>query len=694
MFKKFTYSLKNYIPIYFVLLIFSVNGLQGQVLVNGDFRSKGTTGKWAESTSWDIWNGTAWVASTGSTPSSGDNVYLDSIAVIELNDNAACKDLHFNRGSGRLKIEGFTLSVNGKMRIFNGFAPGISTTSSGSTLFSTTGVGVLKLVGNSRLIFATGEWAANGPTGANIEFALNPGEKGTANTPFKARKIIFSSGNFETSSSIRPDGGVIAGMPPTGDLLIKAGGTLTMTSGSRIQRVSATDNTAVCNSVVVDQGGKLVFTSSTPGGSTSTGGIDATTISFNGDVIYTSSGSLIKKSPGANGALPNVYYNLIIDSGNKTLDTPIIVNGILDLNGLSNMDGGKISLDDNNLTIGSSGSIEGDGPSKYIVTNGTGSLIRNGVGSSSVLFPVGTVASPNTYRPATISHSGTANTFSVNVVAGNLSCSNPSFAAPIYWNISKQNTGGSSTLTLDYGSSSTGLDVGGLDGPDTVAVVDCNSSGIVSKIGTISGTAVTASGFTTFSPFGLSSDPSLIALALPVKLTSFTGQQVDKVIELEWSTSSETNSDYFEVLSSPNGSNFRPIGKVKSAGNSSEKINYSLVDEFPHKGINYYQLRQVDLDGKYEFSEVITVENTTPSNTSIYPSLRSKMELNYIDLTEYRSDEKITINLYDASGRQITNTSMKGGVVSPIDFGQLNTGLYMVKISNQGKSETLKFSVY
>jgi hypothetical protein len=721
-------------------------------------RSTGS-GNWSSLGSWETFNGSGWIAAT-TLPTLNDTVYVQIGHTITLTANAVCRNLNLHTGAGRLAIGVHTLEVYGKIRAYSaslGIVPGANSTTTNGICTSTLPGGI-KFVGTGRPLISAGEWGAGGPTGGDMEFALNAGETGTFGLAFKARNLVFSSGNYTTSNSIRPDGAINV---TTGTLLIKSGAKLTLGSSAEIARTGMTPDN-ISASVTVESGGTLEFSGSSPGN------IVAKAVNFNGTVIYSggTGGSGILSSRGGNTSLDADVidtYNDITIQGAKTLSSNIVVNGTLSMrttstvpptlslggfglayvsgatlqyrgigspapaqttssiewpvvNGPENVDifnasgvtlheartiegilklsgssTANLILGANNLTIGSGGSISAGASNKYIVTNGTGMLIKNNLGATPFDFPIG--PSVSLYHPVTIKNDGVVDNFSVNVKSQFTPCEmNTSKAVMVNWDIKEAVKDGSNcSITAVFKGAMTGA---GYDN----SIADLYDCDIINgpkyyNLGnspTLPDSSVTGSGFTKFSPFGVTSDRSI----LPVKLTSFTGQQLDKVIELDWTTASETNSDYFEVLSSPNGSNFRPIGKVKSAGNSSEKINYSLVDEFPHKGINYYQLRQVDLDGKFEFSEVITVENTTPSNTSIYPSLRSKMELNYIDLTEYRSDEKITINLYDASGRQITNTSMKGGVVSPIDFGQLNTGLYMVKISNQGKSETLKFSVY
>lgn len=96
---------------------------------------------------------------------------------------------------------------------------------------------------------------------------------------------------------------------------------------------------------------------------------------------------------------------------------------------------------------------------------------------------------------------------------------------------------------------------------------------------------------------------------LPVEFLSFTGRNTDLGNQLKWQTASETNNMGFEVQKSEDGISWESLDWVAGAGTSSVLNSYNLLDKFPLIGDNYYRLKQVDYDGKYEFSEVINIEN-------------------------------------------------------------------------------------
>jgi hypothetical protein len=106
--------------------------------------------------------------------------------------------------------------------------------------------------------------------------------------------------------------------------------------------------------------------------------------------------------------------------------------------------------------------------------------------------------------------------------------------------------------------------------------------------------------------------------ALPVELIDFNANLIDDSKTLiEWSTASENNCDYFIIDKSKNGFDWDYLSKVSGHGNSTQQIDYRIVDNYPTQGITYYRLTQVDFDGNYEVfnNRIKSVEKT--SNKSI-----------------------------------------------------------------------------
>jgi hypothetical protein len=98
---------------------------------------------------------------------------------------------------------------------------------------------------------------------------------------------------------------------------------------------------------------------------------------------------------------------------------------------------------------------------------------------------------------------------------------------------------------------------------------------------------------------------------LPIELLYFKGIKNDSKNILNWSTASEDNNDYFNIEKTRDGKIWNSISNMKGAGNSSTQLYYSFVDEDVENIINYYRLKQTDYDGKFKYSEIISIDNRT-----------------------------------------------------------------------------------
>ena len=170
-------------------------------------------------------------------------------------------------------------------------------------------------------------------------------------------------------------------------------------------------------------------------------------------------------------------------------------------------------------------------------------------------------------------------------------------------------------------------------------------------------------------------DIQLILLgSLPVKWESFTGNNVNNSVVLNWTTAAEINNDYF-VIERANGSNqFDSIGRV----NSSSSRTYRFVDQKPGKNVNIYRIRQVDIDGNAQYSKVITVTNSTEvSNMKLFPTqARSTVTLQL----NSNNNPEFSILVTDVNGRIIKQIGQFRQTQQTIDVTGLQAGVYYVVV--------------
>lgn len=172
---------------------------------------------------------------------------------------------------------------------------------------------------------------------------------------------------------------------------------------------------------------------------------------------------------------------------------------------------------------------------------------------------------------------------------------------------------------------------------------------------------------------------------LPVGLVSFDAKCENDNVQLNWSTMTERNSDYFSIWKSEDGIEFEEISKIKSHENSTSQLNYSWIDATNENELAYYQLRQTDLDGTVEEFNTVLFKGCNEKQVKVFVD-----EMNSIHIL----DENITqIELRDNMGRVLlseTNHSAKNEII--VSDKSITTGVYSATIIyNNGKQKTVKF---
>ena len=176
----------------------------------------------------------------------------------------------------------------------------------------------------------------------------------------------------------------------------------------------------------------------------------------------------------------------------------------------------------------------------------------------------------------------------------------------------------------------------------------------------------------------------IVETPLPVKMISFNAMLNNNKVDLKWATASESNSSHFVIEKSTDGTNFTDIGMVFSFGTTTEQKNYQYTDNIStsNSTVIYYRLRQVDLDGKFEYSttRIIRISKQTESNITIlaYPNpvtteLRVTVPNNW-------QGKKITYTLVNANGQVAKKSeNNNGGQTEIVNVTTLAPGLYIMK---------------
>lgn len=109
---------------------------------------------------------------------------------------------------------------------------------------------------------------------------------------------------------------------------------------------------------------------------------------------------------------------------------------------------------------------------------------------------------------------------------------------------------------------------------------------------------------------------------LPIELIYFNAECIsNQLVDVSWTTASQTNNSYFTVEKSMDGITFDVIDSVKGAGTSNQSLNYSIKDLNLKNNLNYYRLNQIDFNGNHQYSNIIESSCGLSANDFIsYPN--------------------------------------------------------------------------
>ncbi|MBC8035323.1 MAG: S8 family serine peptidase [Chitinophagaceae bacterium] len=170
-------------------------------------------------------------------------------------------------------------------------------------------------------------------------------------------------------------------------------------------------------------------------------------------------------------------------------------------------------------------------------------------------------------------------------------------------------------------------------------------------------------------------------IPLPVTLLSFTAVREQSAGVLNWSTSSESNTELFIVEKSANGIDYTNIGTVKAANAGNVISRYKFMDNNLQVGTTYYRLRMTDKDGSFKYSPLRMITfNSEKFYINILPNPVTKGTL-YINTSSNCSK----IELCDISGRILKSFTVKG-IRNTLQVGDIIKGIYLLRVvTDEGK---------
>jgi len=171
---------------------------------------------------------------------------------------------------------------------------------------------------------------------------------------------------------------------------------------------------------------------------------------------------------------------------------------------------------------------------------------------------------------------------------------------------------------------------------------------------------------------------------LPVELLSFDAEKKGESVLLTWKTAQEQNSSRFEIERSNNGVTFKLIGTVASAGNSTTTKNYSLTDNLPSTGVNYYRLKQIDIDGSFTYSKVASVNFDRSEKITVFPNPASdRLFIRVPDRSNFSF-----VRITDASGKLVLQKEIASSAIE-LDVRALPKGWYVIQLIGDDNVEKI-----
>ena len=247
------------------------------------------------------------------------------------------------------------------------------------------------------------------------------------------------------------------------------------------------------------------------------------------------------------------------------------------------------------------------------ITGGTVNVTNSEFSSNSSVSGSGSMS-------GTISAYSTNNTITLNIGTSGVSTSGCSFNSnannngnDLYVKQSGSNTNTVNGYYTTFGSSSSSGSIYSINynnaNGGSVTIANCGSPTnnlTITKTNTTSAPTFTSPTVPTYTG-------TCGTYVLPIELLYFKGESHIVYNKLYWVTLTEINNDYFNIYRSIDGVYFKNIFNIKGAGNSNNNLYYEFIDRNFEPKINYYILRQTDIDGNWKESDIISIDNRSDS---------------------------------------------------------------------------------
>ena len=542
-----------------------------------------------------------------------------------------------------------------------------------------------KILNNSKVVFAV-----SNPSSTPGDFYLNIGRS------FE----VSSTGTFTHNRTSYPvkvaftgTDGSISASTTTGNPLrnmefeVAYGASVTLANPFVVAspatlEVYGTLNTDIHN---IAGGGNFNLNGGSSFGIGSPSGLNGNLSSSLGNIFLSPSATFIYNGTYAQAtgsSLPSTVGNLVIDNAANLVE---LTSNLIVTNSL-NLNRGVLSTNGKTLTLVES-------PSLSVVQNVANNSFVDGTvryeagtaGNKTLVYPIG---KNNVARPITLTLTqGTGtNTYTASQTESGLSITNypgeiESVSSKRFYTINK---GGGASVSNAFVSLTFNADE--IVSNTEMRIIKSNSNGTWSDLGgTTNGNTVTSTNpFTTFSQFAVAYKN---ITPLPVELVSFKAEKAENAVKVTWSTASEKNNAYFVIERSADGKNFTAAGQVEGNGTTSAAKNYAFLDKNPLNNVSYYRLKQVDLDGAFEYSQIVKVMFSN-KNTGLSLNAFPNPTTDNVNVQVSGLNSAATLQVIDLTGRVLGEQQIVND--AKVNLAAYPAGIYYIKLVSENGTSSLK----
>jgi hypothetical protein len=168
-----------------------------------------------------------------------------------------------------------------------------------------------------------------------------------------------------------------------------------------------------------------------------------------------------------------------------------------------------------------------------------------------------------------------------------------------------------------------------------------------------------------------------VSVVLSVELLAFSVENMKSGNHLTWRTATESQNKGFDIERSTDGVRFQKIGFIAGNGTTTERQDYSFKDDAQSRLV-YYRLKQLDFDGNYEYSKIISIAQNGKNEVSVFPNPSNGVFS--IAGSEELEDEQFT--LINSIGQTLSISIQND---QPLDLSAYPLGVYYLCVASSGQ---------